>query len=46
MDLIGQIGPKKVKIEEVGEDFLVNLKIELDDKFGESEKLEIETNDE
>jgi hypothetical protein len=43
-DLIGQIGPKKVKIEDINEDFIVNLKIELDDKFGEEEKLEIETN--
>lgn len=44
LDLIGQIGPKKVKIDEIGEDFIVSLKIELDDKFGEEEKLEIETN--
>jgi len=43
LDLIGQIGPKKVKIEEISEDFIVGIKIELDDKFGEEEKLEIET---
>lgn len=45
-DLVGQIGPKKVKISDIDEDFLVDLKIELDDKFGEEEELEIETNDE
>jgi hypothetical protein len=43
-DLIGQLGPKKVKIEEIDEDFLIEIKIELDDEFGdEEEKLEIES---
>lgn len=44
LDLIGQIGPKKVKIEEINEDFITGLKIELDEKFGDGEKLEIEIN--
>ena len=43
-ELIGQIGPKKVDIDKVDEDFLVSLKIELDDEFGgEEETLEFET---
>lgn len=43
-DLIGQIGPKKAKISDIDEEFLVDLKIELDDEFGESEEeFEIET---
>lgn len=43
-DLLGQIGPKKVKIEDINEEFLVDLKIELDDEFGdEQEELEFET---
>ncbi len=43
-DLIGQIGPKKIDISDINEEFLVNLKIELDDEFGgEDEKLEFET---
>lgn len=45
LDLIGQIGPKKVKVEDFSEDLLVNLKLELDDKFGDNETLEIETNE-
>ena len=43
-DLIGQIGPKKVDIDKINEEFLVDLKIELDDEFGgETEELEFET---
>ena len=43
-ELIGQIGPKKVKIKDINEEFLVDLKIELDEKFGDSEEeLVIET---
>lgn len=43
-DLIGQIGPKKVKIESINEEFLINLKIELDDEFdSDNETLEFET---
>lgn len=43
-ELVGQIGPKTVEIDKVDEDFLVSLKIELDDEFGdESEELEFET---
>lgn len=42
-DLIGQI-TKTVDIESINEDFLVDLKIELDDMFSKSEEtLEIET---
>lgn len=43
-DLLGQIGPKTVEIDKIDEDFLVNLKIELDDEYGgETEELEFET---
>lgn len=42
--LVGQLGPKTIDISEINEEFLVNLKIELDDQFGgDEEKLEIET---
>jgi hypothetical protein len=42
-DLVGQIS-KNVEIANIDEDFLVELKIELDDEFGDdSEKIEIET---
>lgn len=42
-EVIGQV-TKNAKIAEIDEDFLVDLKIELDDKFsGEGETLEIET---
>jgi hypothetical protein len=42
-EIIGQLS-KNVKTKDIDEDFLVDLKIELDDKFGnEEEKLEIET---
>ena len=42
-DLIGQIGPREVKIKDIDEEFLVDLKIELDDEFNEEEEFEIET---
>jgi hypothetical protein len=43
-ELVGQIGPKTIEIDKIDEDFLVNLKIELDDEFGdEAEELEFET---
>jgi hypothetical protein len=43
-ELIGQIGPKTTDIDKVDENFLVSLKIELDDEFGgEEEELEFET---
>lgn len=43
-DLLGQIGPKTVEINKIDEDFLVNLKIELDEEYGgETEELEFET---
>ena len=42
-EVIGQV-TKNAKIADIDEDFLVDLKIELDDKFsGEGETLEIET---
>lgn len=41
-DLIGQI-TKNVPIKKIDEDFLVDLKIEIDDKFGDEEEFEIET---
>ena len=43
-DLLGQIGPKTIEIDKIDEDFLVNLKIELDEEYGgETEELEFET---
>jgi hypothetical protein len=43
-DLLGQIGPKTIEIDKIDEEFLVNLKIELDDEYGgETEELEFET---
>jgi hypothetical protein len=42
-EIIGQI-TKNVKIKNIDEEFLINLKIELDDKFGEEgEEFSIET---
>lgn len=41
-DLIGQI-TKNVEIKKIDEEFLVDLKIEIDDKFGDEEEFEIET---
>ena len=41
-DLIGQI-TKNVEIKKIDEDFLIDLKIEIDDKFGEEEEFKIET---
>lgn len=42
-DIIGQI-TKNVEIKKINEEFIINLKIELDEKFGGEEKeLEIET---
>lgn len=38
----GQI-TKNVKIKDIDEDFLIDLKIEIDDKFGEVEEFGIET---
>ena len=41
-DLIGQI-TREVKIKEIDEDYLVSLKIDLDDEFDKKEDLGIET---
>jgi hypothetical protein len=41
-EVIGQI-TKNVKIKDIDEEFLVDLKIEMDDQFGEEEEFEIET---
>lgn len=41
-DLIGQI-TKNIEIKKIDEEFLVDLKIEIDDKFGDEEEFEIET---
>jgi hypothetical protein len=42
-DVIGQI-TKNVKVKDIDEEFLIDLKIELDEKFGDEEEgLEIET---
>jgi len=42
-ELVGQLGPTKYKMSEIDETFFVNLKIEVDDEYGESEEFEIET---
>lgn len=43
-DIIGQL-TKNIKIKDIGEDFLIELKIELDDKFDdEDDDFEIELN--
>jgi hypothetical protein len=41
-EVIGQI-TKNVELKKVDEDFLIDLKIELDDKFSDEEEFEIET---
>jgi ribosomal protein S21 len=41
-EVIGQL-TKTVEINKIDEDFLIGLKIDMDDKFGDDEKLEIET---
>lgn len=41
-EVVGQI-TKNVKIKNIDEDFLIDLKIEIDDKFGDEEEFEIET---
>jgi len=41
-EVIGQI-TKNAKISKIDEEFLIDLKIEIDDKFGEEEEFEIET---
>ena len=41
-DVVGQI-TKNVEIKKIDEDFLIDLKIEIDDKFGDEEEFEIET---
>lgn len=41
-EVVGQLD-KNVEVKGLDEEYLINLKIELDDMFGEEEKLEIET---
>jgi hypothetical protein len=42
-EILGQVD-KNVKIKDIDEDFIIDLKIEIDEKFGESEdEFEIET---
>jgi hypothetical protein len=41
-EVIGQI-TKNVEIKKIDEEFLVDLKIEMDDEFGDEEEFEIET---
>jgi hypothetical protein len=41
-EIIGEIS-KNVKISKIDEEFLINLKIELDEDFSEDEEFEIET---
>ena len=42
-EVIGQI-TKNIKIKDIDEEFLIDLKIEIDDKFGDEEEFEIEIN--
>lgn len=41
-DIIGQIS-KNIEIKDINEDFLIDLKLELDEKFGDEEEFKIET---
>jgi hypothetical protein len=41
-EVIGQI-TKNIEIKKIDEEFLVDLKIEMDDKFGDEEEFKIET---
>lgn len=41
-EVIGQL-TKNTEIEKISEDFLINLKIEIDETFGDKEEFEIET---
>jgi hypothetical protein len=41
-ELIGQIS-KNIKIKDINEELIIDLKIELDDKFGDDEEFKIET---
>lgn len=41
-DIVGEI-TKNIKIKKISEDFLVELKIEIDEEFGGEKELEIET---
>lgn len=42
LDIVGEI-TKNIKIKKISEDFLVELKIEIDEEFGGEKELEIET---
>lgn len=42
LDVVGQI-TKNAEIDNIDEDFLINLKIDVDEKFGDTEEFEIET---
>jgi hypothetical protein len=41
-EVVGQI-TKNVKIDDLDENFLIDLKIELDEKFGDEDEFKIET---
>ena len=41
-EVVGQI-TKNVEIDKIDEEFLIDLKIEMDDEFGDQEEFEIET---
>ena len=41
-EMLGEIN-KTVKIEDIDEEFLINLKLELDEEYGDDEEFEIET---
>jgi hypothetical protein len=42
IEIIGQIS-KNIKVKDINEEFIIDLKIELDDTFGDEEDFEIET---
>ena len=42
-ELVGQLGPTNYKLSDIDEEFFVNLKIEVDEEYGEDEEFEIET---
>jgi hypothetical protein len=42
-ELVGQLGPSNYKLSDIDEEFFVNLKIEVDEEYGDDEEFEIET---
>lgn len=42
LDIVGELS-KNIKVKDINEEELIDLKLELDDKFGDKEEFEIET---